>query len=163
MQKTDTVTPNYAKVIIGVFELKGESITHLKLQKILYFLQGWHLAYFKTDPFKEAPEAWVHGPVYRSVYNEYRGKGFEPLLLGLPEETELDDLLETLPNFTPKLKEFILELITHYGSKSAFELEVLTHGQTPWINARKDSGPTERSTNLISRREMLRYFNSLLK
>jgi uncharacterized phage-associated protein len=32
---------------------QGDSITHLKLQKLLYYCQGWHLAAFGTPIFRE--------------------------------------------------------------------------------------------------------------
>jgi uncharacterized phage-associated protein len=50
-------------------------LTHLKLQKLLYFAQGWHLAFSGFPLFEDPIEAWRHGPVIRSIYNALCGKG----------------------------------------------------------------------------------------
>jgi uncharacterized phage-associated protein len=41
----------------------GEFISNLKLQKLLYYSQAWHLAIFDRRLFPERFQAWVHGPV----------------------------------------------------------------------------------------------------
>ncbi|MDR1166886.1 MAG: DUF4065 domain-containing protein [Deltaproteobacteria bacterium] len=46
-------------------------LTHLKIQKTLYFAQGWRLAHFGYPLFEDPIEAWKHGPVARSVYREH--------------------------------------------------------------------------------------------
>ena len=53
----------------------GELMTNLKLQKMLYYQQGFHLAYFGTPLFDDEIEAWMYGPVVPSVYNHYKGNG----------------------------------------------------------------------------------------
>ena len=41
----------------------GECLTNLKLQKLLYYQQGYHLAAFGTPLFEENVESWMYGPV----------------------------------------------------------------------------------------------------
>ncbi len=41
----------------------GDLISNLKLQKLLYYAQGFHLALYDEPLFPEAIEAWTHGPV----------------------------------------------------------------------------------------------------
>ncbi|TRZ50599.1 DUF4065 domain-containing protein [bacterium] len=164
METGKPATVHYAKTVVGAFTIKGELITHLKLQKILYFIQGWHLAYFNSDPFNEAPEAWIHGPVYVSAYQEYRKFGFNPITIELPEEVVLEQLLLELPEGkNDNILEFLTELLDHYGSKSAFELELITHNQDPWVNARKGCGPGDRSTKVMDLTEIHRYFKAQLE
>jgi uncharacterized phage-associated protein len=50
------------------------NLTHLKLQKLLYFAQGLHLAYSGSPLFDDPIEAWRHGPVVRSIYNALGGQ-----------------------------------------------------------------------------------------
>ena len=46
----------------------------MKLQKLLYCVQGWHLARF-GEPLFDAPiEAWRDGPVIRSVWESHKGQ-----------------------------------------------------------------------------------------
>ncbi len=52
-----------------------ESLTHLKLQKLLYYAQGISLSQNDCVLFKEKIEAWEHGPVVKSVFNKFSSKG----------------------------------------------------------------------------------------
>lgn len=56
-------------------EVTHDSLTHLKIQKLLYFAQGWYMANYKCRLFDEAIEAWRHGPVVRSIYHALSGVG----------------------------------------------------------------------------------------
>src|SRR5947207_9070578 len=53
----------------------GDDITHLKVQKLLYYAQGWALVHLRKPLFSEDLEAWAHGPVAPSIYNHFRGYG----------------------------------------------------------------------------------------
>ena len=57
----------------------GEVITHLKLQKLIYYAQAWFLAFFARPLFHDSFEAWQHGPVVRKLYFHYKDFGFNPL------------------------------------------------------------------------------------
>ena len=53
----------------------GDNITNLKLQKLLYYQQGYHLAVFDTPLFNEAVEAWIYGPVVPVAYDYFQQFG----------------------------------------------------------------------------------------
>ena len=53
----------------------GSSITPLKLQKILYYAQGYYLAKENRPLFKEDFEAWAHGPANPGIYDKYKDYG----------------------------------------------------------------------------------------
>ena len=56
------------QITILYCQINGYTINPLKLQKLLYFIQAWHIALFeKNTLWEELPEAWVNGPVYRSI------------------------------------------------------------------------------------------------
>lgn len=57
----------------------GDNLTNLRLQKLLYYEQGYHLAQFGTPLFDEQIEAWMYGPVVPSVYEHYHSNGSKPL------------------------------------------------------------------------------------
>ena len=46
----------------------GDAITHLKVQKLVYYAQGWAMAYLGSPLFEEDIQAWAHGPVVPSVW-----------------------------------------------------------------------------------------------
>lgn len=45
----------------------GDSISNLKLQKLLYYTQGFHLAMTGKLLFDEPIVNWQHGPVVESL------------------------------------------------------------------------------------------------
>ncbi len=59
--------------------IKLSEITPLALQKLLYYSQGFNKAFSNVFLFSEDCEAWVHGPVYRYVYDKYRSFGCDPI------------------------------------------------------------------------------------
>lgn len=66
-------TANYiATCLIRLSYEKQRPVSNLKLQKLLYYAQAWHLAIFKQPLFNDEIEAWVHGPVVPEVFRAYR-------------------------------------------------------------------------------------------
>lgn len=59
---------------------EGNPITQMKLQKILYFAQGYHLAVYDSPLFKEAFQAWQFGPVVPIIYDDYKLYGNSPIV-----------------------------------------------------------------------------------
>lgn len=139
-----TMVPEY---IIWYFQDHGEPITNLKLQKLLYYAQGWYLAIYNEPLFNIEFQAWVHGPVSPSTYHEFKKFKYGPI---------------TDPTKKPSLSEKIIshldEVIEVYGSYSAFELEHLTHQSDPWKIARDNLPPDESSDAIISIENMKTYF-----
>lgn len=120
----------------------GERLTNLKLQKLLYYQQGFHLAAFGTPLFAEDVEAWMYGPVVPVVYDTFSEYGSS----ALPKEkydTPLQDEEEVLFN----------EVYDAYREFSAIGLMNRTHTEKPWI----DAVPHDRGT-VIPLESMKSYF-----
>jgi uncharacterized phage-associated protein len=128
----------------------GDSITHLKVQKLVYYAQAWSLALRGEPLFDEEIRAWAHGPVAESVYREYEGSSWN----ALPAPAEM-------PDFPSEVEEHLSEILGAYGGMSAKQLELLTHAERPWIDARGDLPPEARSSNVISKRAMADYYAKL--
>lgn len=60
-----------SKYIIKEALKRKMPITNLKLQKILYFVQGVHLIMHDKEAFPDKIIAWKYGPVVKDVYYEY--------------------------------------------------------------------------------------------
>lgn len=58
-------------VYLGSLEPEPD-LTNLKLQKLLYYAQAWHLVFRQEPLFTDRIEAWRHGPVVPSVFRQYR-------------------------------------------------------------------------------------------
>jgi len=142
----------------------GVSISPLKLQKLLYYIQSWHIAKLdKEQLFDTLPEAWVNGPVYREVYNQFKTTFFrnENILTEL-DELQLSEQLQ-LKQSELNLEESQLKLINTvleaYCKLSDERLVLLTHSEEPWNEARIGLSPIERSENKLSIETIYKYFN----
>lgn len=107
------------------------AITPLKLQKLLYYAQGFHLINTGDRLFKAELEAWTHGPVVRKIYNDYRSFGYHVI----PSEPFVnkdplfgDELLSEEEIAT------IDEVWDAFGNLDGKTLEELTHQEDPWLN-----------------------------
>ncbi len=101
----------------------GEGITNMKMQKLLYYAQGYSLALFGMPLFNEAIEAWQYGPVVPELYHAYKQFGNTPL----PQPHR-----ETVNLFTQPEQELLNQIYYEYGQFSAWRLSDMTHQETPW-------------------------------
>ena len=140
-------------------------MSHLKLQKLLYFIEGYHLAYFEGKSIIEDDfQAWVHGPVSRKIYNELKDKSilYGDLRYSL-EEGEDEPIKELEKHLSSAQIELIAEVLELYKCESGITLEEITHKQTPWLNARKGYSNGEICENVISKDDMKEYFCRFIK
>src|SRR5687768_63150 len=93
----------------------GDKVSHLKLQKLLFYSQAWSLAVLGKSLFKEDFQAWTHGPVLPSIYHENKGN-FYLTETDIQEQEVASDIQEVLDD--------VLEI---YGERSGKYLEELTH------------------------------------
>jgi len=122
-----------------------EGITHLKLQKLLYFAQVYFLVNKGVAAFKEDMEAWKHGSVVREVYDKYkRTEGF------------LEDK-EGEINIADEDKELLDSVWEFYGKYSAWKLVDIIHNQKPWIDAFKNG------QGVIEKKVLQEYYKDLVE
>jgi uncharacterized phage-associated protein len=123
----------------------GDFISNLKLQKLLYYSQGTHLALYGERLFDEPIEAWLHGPVVPLVYREFKTYGNNPI--DMPEDFNKDLL-------TPDERDSVEEAYAEFGQYSAWKLRNMTHDEPPW----KETGQND----IISIRAIMDYFSTLV-
>jgi uncharacterized phage-associated protein len=109
-------------------EDEGELISNLKLQKLLYYAQGFHLALQGRPLFGEELAAWEHGPVVPVVYHAYKHHGAGPI----PCPDDLD-----CSRFSEDERTLLDEVYSVYGQFSAWKLRQMTHSESPWLDATK--------------------------
>ena len=110
----------------------GECLTNLKLQKLLYYQQGYHLAAFDTPLFEENVEAWMYGPVVPKVYSTYSEFGAQSLPVESGSPLTLNEEEEVL----------FSQVFDAYRDFSAIGLMNKTHQEKPW----KDALPHDKGT-----------------
>ncbi|OZC02408.1 Panacea domain-containing protein [Rubricoccus marinus] len=122
---------------------EGDVMTNLKLQKLLYYSQGLHLALREEPLFEDPIEAWQYGPVVPDVYHEYKqyGRG------AIPEPEGFD-----LTDYDADVQEVLDEVFSVYGQYTATALMKFTHNEAPWKE-------TERSA-VITRDSIKAYFDT---
>lgn len=111
-------------------EKEINDISPMKLIKLAYICQGFHLAYYNEPLFPERAQAWKFGPVIREIYDEVKGYGRDPV-----HPRHFDDEEEAMDERAEKVLWVVFEV---YSQLSAAQLSALTHHQgTPWYVVRE--------------------------
>jgi uncharacterized phage-associated protein len=129
----------------SVDEESGDNISNLKLQKLVYYAQGFHLALYGSPLFQEPIEAWAHGPVVRSLYRKYKDFGAG----AIPKPDSFDP-----SKFSPIVQDLLDEVAKVYGQFSPLRLREMTHAERPWQET-----PENGTIAHVSMRD---YFRTLL-
>lgn len=127
------------------------NISHLKLQKLVFYCQAFHLALHDEPLFRENVEAWALGPVIREVYNEYKVYGNSVIS---PSENPEDDIATSLNRDQIPT---ITAVLSAYGHLSAPALVEKTHRETPWQEAFQKGNGT-----IIKHDAMKNYYRDFL-
>ena len=134
-----------------------EPITNMKLNILVYYTQAWCLAVFDRPLFADEIEAWVHGPVLRTLYNTYKQFRWTPIITG---DLNVEEIRQ---QFSPELQELLDDISEIYLPKTTYALEQLTQSEEPWIVARQGLAPYEPSSNLITEDSMKNYYARMLR
>lgn len=156
-----------ARYLINKSFEKGHPISNLKLQKLLYYVQGVFLVAYDSPCFSQPIEAWGFGPVVSSVYHEYKEFGAN----NIPRIEEyftsyFDDNSKITMGFKPydegcldtKVKEIADIVIDTFLTTSATDLVSITHQQDPWKNIYS----TSRKNIVISNESIKNYFSKIV-
>ena len=132
------------RYVINYSNDKEYGISNLKLQKVLYFIQAYFLAFTdeKEPCFEEKIEAWDFGPVVPVAYHEYKQYGSNdiPKVKEVFEINFTDIFKSRIVPFDDSIifdndKEIINAVVDKFADYSATTLVKITHNQLPWINA----------------------------
>ncbi|GLQ25114.1 hypothetical protein GCM10007853_29880 [Algimonas ampicilliniresistens] len=144
--------------VIARLRAAGVHINLLKLHKLLYYVQAWALAYDNEPMFDEDFQAWVHGPVSRRIFDRFKESKSLYSSVGVQDIREGFDA-GSLREATVNNINSVLDV---YGGFSGDQLEQLTHEEQPWLEARANLSPTERSTEVISQETMGSFYRARL-
>jgi len=134
-----------AKYIIKRCNELDRTISNLKLQKLLYFVQAEFLVSTGDPCFNESIEAWDFGPVVPVVYHKYKvyGSASIPFI----NRRWIDTISDSA-------KELIDGIVDECSQYSAATLVEITHNQDPWKDAYQPY-----SNNVITKRSIKRFFS----
>jgi uncharacterized phage-associated protein len=144
-----------AEYFVDKANKEQKPLTNKKLQKLIYYAQAWSMVLRDKVLFDEKIEAWVHGPAVKSVYNKYKIYGFS-----LIKKTADEAALKAIPADAKTLLDSIWSV---YGKFDADYLEMLTHSEIPWQEAREGLQKSDNSENEISLDSMRAFYSNKLK
>ncbi len=141
---------------------KHVSVTHLKLQKLVYMAYGWATTYFQVPLFNSRIEAWEDGPVIPDLWHEFKPFGDKPIKDGRSFEFDVKTGERRIPVVPPndaRTHEVLGLAWDLYGTDPAWKLVGRTHGPgTPWTETqRKTPGSVIRHSIIAT------HFHSLLQ
>lgn len=141
-----------ADYLICEMRERGELLTPLKLQKLIFYADAWSMALRGQELTNERFQAWVHGPVAVSQYHRFKEYQWRPI----DAEISKPDLLADIRNHLD-------EVIDVFGSETAVALERMTHNERPWIEARNGYSDDEACTEYIDKKITKKFYASLVE
>lgn len=124
-----------------------DPVTAMKLQKLVYYVQSWHLAEFGEAAFEDPIEAWTDGPVVRRLFAQHHG------------QREVRAWRSGDPAALPARVRKIAERVSAtYGQCSAEALSQIAHRELPWREARGDVEPSAPSDAVIDPETMAQFY-----
>lgn len=151
-----------ANYFIDLAEASGKTLTPMKVQKLVYYAHGWHLAITGRPLINEQIEAWKFGPVIRSLYGDLAQYGDSPIR----SKIKAFDVVRksggglAVTEHTPEVEEggkegsFTRDLLRKvwdvFGAYTASRLSTLTHAPgTPWDQVfRQYNGDLPKGTDI---------------
>lgn len=133
-----------------ILEQRGP-MSAMKLQKLVYYSQAWHLVWDEEPLFEEEIQAWANGPVVYELFDAHRGK----YTVAAPWQRGDSQRLDKSQIGT------IDAVLNTYADLTGRQLSVLTHDEEPWRNARAGLSPTAASQRPIALTDMADFYTAL--
>lgn len=145
MKQTQYNPIDVANYIVWRANAMQKPITHLKLQKLLYYVVAKYLQQYNHYLITENIVKWQYGPVVKSVYHQFKILGSAPI-------TELSEYIIKDPNklfsfewakvqeitneinTNDKVKNTVALILEDLIDKNPFVLVDITHREPAWRN-----------------------------
>lgn len=131
-----------------------DSLTQLRLHKLMYYVQGWSLAKRGRTAFDGRIEAWKHGPVVRQLYPVFKDFGNSAIPSSEGKESH---------EISPQDRYFLRCVWESYRPFTAAKLWEKTHSERPWREARGTALSDEQCSDEIPVESMKRFFTEETK
>lgn len=116
----------------------------VKVHKLAYYCQGWHLAWTGEPIFGEAIEAWTNGPVVADLWHdEKRGRPRPPGQRLTNEQVATVDYV-----------------VGRYGGSTGRELVRRTHLEDPWRDVSEDEDAFATANPEITNEALRAWFST---
>jgi len=159
-----------ANYFLMLADREERSLDPMKLQKLVYFAHGWHLALTGRPLLSEPIQAWSYGPVIYSIYSEFKKYGDQPITSRAQEiRVENDGVATYEPDIKMENQDLswgksvskaIIERVwALYKDYTGIQLSNLTHTEgTPWLTIKNTfpDGKIPRGINIPN--ELIKKF-----
>jgi len=118
-------------------------LTPMKLQKLVFYAQSWHLKIYSEPLVDDFFSKWPYGPVIPSLYHEVKRYGSNPItnLIGNLDwkRESMAIVTPTIPASDTKTRALIDKITEVYGPLRGTQLSYLTHlPGTAWSLTEKE-------------------------
>ena len=133
----------------------------VQLLKLSYIAHGFKLGLHSAPMANEYVEAWKYGPVFPSIYYEFRYRVENPSdkikVLG----AEIDEISPAINPFTKEEQKILQRVFEIYGKFDGWQLSKLTHEEgTPWHKAYHEKDGYKFRGVTIENKEIKNYFKT---
>ena len=143
-----------AEYLLWKAQQEGVQITNKKMQKLLYYVQAWSAAINNKPMFNDKIEAWIHGPAIKSVYLAFQEFGANPIVKEINSAR--------IESISAESRLLIDKVWNVYKKYDGDYLEMLTHNEDPWQQARGKVEPHMRSESEITLDSMRKFYAAKL-
>lgn len=147
---------------IAKYMLSKKTLTPKQVQKLLYYAYSLYLIKYNDKYeehnmnrlFNDRIEAWMHGPVIRNVYDYIKTTAYSNELVTCNGTITLSD---------KRIENFIDKILLVFGQYSGYELEQMTHSETPWKLTYMDCDGEARCSKKIDDKLIYDYYSEKYK
>lgn len=129
--------------------IPDNTIDNLKLNKLLYYVQGFSLVKLGYPMFDENIQAWDYGPVIPEIYHVFKCCGKNSI-----EEptTPFDE-----SRFSTEELNLLIDIYNEYGKYTGWALKNMTHEKgSPWAQVYEKN-----QNKVITKKSIEEYFKNL--
>ena len=146
-----------ANAFLRIAREDKSSISHMKMQKLLYFAQGHALSLLNKTLIQDDCQAWDYGPVFPNLYRSLRRYGASEIT---EEIVDMHNPCRFEPKLTAEEDYLLREVWKKYGSLGAIHLSALSHATNgPWEQTRRSESNNKQG--VIPKPLIKSYFNDL--
>jgi uncharacterized phage-associated protein len=110
---------------------ENKPVDQMKVQKLVYFAHGWHLAIAGKPLLNESIEAWPFGPVIPSLYHVLKHSGKQPIRTIIKTDYTTSEDKELIS--------YLERIWKLYSPFTGIQLSNMTHEETaPWSAIAKE-------------------------
>lgn len=130
--------------VLAYLRSNYDTFGRMQRQKILYYSQAWHLAWFGVPLFNDQVTAWEKGPVVEAAWRV---------------DCVWDDNIVGQFQLTDDERATIDAVFAYYGKFNGTQLSELTHSESPWVDNYVDVGLFLKGHKEINRAEMRTFYS----